>query len=108
MKLIIDIPEDEYNAIKNTAFVEDEKTIFRQNANDRKCSMGLFHIVDEIKNGTPIPDNATVCDIEPIRAKIQKVLDAERDFTSENAKAQAIALSWCLEIIDKYTKGEEK
>ena len=39
---------------------------------------------------------------EQIRAEIQKVLDAERDFTSENARAQAIALSWCLEIIDKY------
>ena len=42
--------------------------------------------------------------IEDIRAEIQKVLDAERDFTSENAKAQAIALSWCFEIIDKYTQ----
>ena len=44
--------------------------------------------------------------IEQIRDEIQKVINAERDFTSENAKAQAIALSWCLEIIDKYTKGE--
>ena len=63
MRLIIDIPDDEYNAIKNTAFVEDEKTMFRQNANDRKCTMGLFHIVDEIKNGTPITDNATNGDV---------------------------------------------
>lgn len=49
----------------------------------------------------------TVDVLEQIRAEIQKVLDAERDFTSENAKAQAIALSWCLEIIDKY-KGDKE
>ena len=47
--------------------------------------------------------------LERVRAEIQKVLDAERDFTSENAKAQALALSWVLELIDKYAeqaKGE--
>ena len=49
----------------------------------------------------------TVCDIEQIRDEIQKVLDAERDYTSENAKAQAIALSWCLEIIDNYVEERQ-
>ncbi len=40
--------------------------------------------------------------IDKIKAEIQKVLDAEPD--TENAKAQALALMWCLEIIDKYAK----
>lgn len=40
--------------------------------------------------------------LEQIRDEIQKVINAERDFTSENARAQAIALNWCLDIIDKY------
>lgn len=42
--------------------------------------------------------------LKQIRAEIQKVLDTERDFTSENAKAQAIALFWVLELFDKYEK----
>lgn len=44
--------------------------------------------------------------LERVRVEIQKVLDAERDFTSENAKAQAIALSWVLDLIDKYAEQE--
>lgn len=44
----------------------------------------------------------TVDVLDKIRGEIQKVINAERDFTSENAKAQVIALNWCLEIIDKY------
>ena len=44
--------------------------------------------------------------LDKIKAEIQKVLDKERDFTSENAKAQAMALMWCLEIIDKYASEE--
>jgi len=47
------------------------------------------------------------CDIEDIKAEIRKVIDQERDFTSDNAKAQAIALNWCLDIIDKHTKGDK-
>lgn len=45
--------------------------------------------------------------LEKIRAKIQKVLDTERDFTSENAKAQALALVWVLELFDKYAEQEQ-
>ena len=44
--------------------------------------------------------------ITKIKNEIQKVLDKERDFSSENAKAQAIALMWCLDIIDKYAEQE--
>ena len=44
--------------------------------------------------------------LEKIKAEIQKVLDKERDFTSENAKAQALALMWVLELIDKYAEQE--
>ena len=42
--------------------------------------------------------------IEDIKAEIRKPLIQERFFDTENAKAQAIALSWCLEIIDKHIK----
>lgn len=46
--------------------------------------------------------------IEKIKAEIRKMLDRERDFTSENAKVQALALFWVLEIIDKYAEQEPK
>lgn len=46
--------------------------------------------------------------IEDIKAEIQKALDEDKATDTENAKVQAIALMWCLEIIDKHTKGESE
>ena len=43
--------------------------------------------------------------LDKIRAEIEKPLLIERYADTESAKAQAIALSWCLEVIDKYTEG---
>ena len=42
--------------------------------------------------------------LDKIKAEIQKVLDVEGD--SENAKAQALALLWVLELFDKYAEQE--
>ena len=42
--------------------------------------------------------------LREIRAEIQKPLNEERFFDTDNAKSQAIALNWCLEIIDKHLK----
>lgn len=44
--------------------------------------------------------------LEKIKAEIRKMLDRERDFTSENARVQALALVWVLELIDKYAEQE--
>ena len=44
----------------------------------------------------------TVDVLDKIRDEIEKPLLVERYADTESAKAQAIALSWCLEIIDKY------
>ena len=46
--------------------------------------------------------------IEGIKAEIEKPLKEERFFDTENAKAQAIALRWCMEIIDKHISRKEK
>ena len=54
----------------------------------------------EIADGIPL-DKV----IEDIKTEIRKPLDEERFFDTENAKAQAIALNWCLEIIDKHING---
>lgn len=42
-----------------------------------------------------------------IKAEIQKALDEDKATDTENAKVQAIALMWCLEIIDKHIGGNE-
>ena len=45
--------------------------------------------------------------LDKIRAEIKRPLEIERYADTESAKAQAIALSWCIEIIDKYRKEQE-
>lgn len=50
-------------------------------------------------------DNEDVLD--KIRAEIEKPLHDERCFDTADAKAQYIALNWCIEIIDKYRKEQE-
>ena len=44
--------------------------------------------------------------LDKIRAKIEEPLKINEGMHTESAKAQAIALSWCIEIIDRYMKGE--
>ena len=39
---------------------------------------------------------------DKLRAKIEEPLKINEGMHTESAKAQAIALSWCIEIIDKY------
>ena len=45
--------------------------------------------------------------LDKIRAEIEKPLHDERCFDTADAKAQYIALNWCIEIIDKYRKEQE-
>ncbi len=46
--------------------------------------------------------------IEDIKAEIGEPLRINKGLNTESAKAQAIALSWCLEIIDRHISGEEQ
>ena len=50
-------------------------------------------------------DNEDVLD--KIRAKIEEPLKINKGMHTDSAKAQAIALSWCIDIIDRYAKGGE-
>lgn len=90
MKLMIDIPDSDYRIIKQFGSIAPNKTKF---------------LAMEIVNGTPIPDNATVCDIEQIRAEIQKRYD---DCDEEWEAGERFGYWNCLQIIDKYTKGVEE
>ncbi len=40
--------------------------------------------------------------IDKLRAEIEEPLKINQGLNTESAKAQAIALSWVLEVIDKY------
>lgn len=85
MILIIDIDEDIYNHI----VVDSEYFAPR--------------LVNAFKNGTPIPDNATVCDIDQIRAEIAEYKDDKAIHAEQNEMIDIM-----LDIIDKYTKGDKE
>ena len=72
MKVIIDIPDKDYEKLKDGHIP--------------------FSILDVMQNGTPIPDNATVCDIEDIKADIEA---ARYGLINDG-------LDVALEIIDKH------
>lgn len=72
MKLIIDIPDNEY---KYTC----ERTLSDRTMWD-----------DAIRNGIPLDD---------VKAEIETALAKEGN--TDTAKAQAIALSWVLELLDR-------
>ena len=80
MRLIIDIQEYLYKSL-----LEYKK----------RGGLQISQIENYIINGTPIPDNATVCDITQIRAEIA---NEKGTFPKEHY----------IRIIDKYTKGERE
>ena len=45
--------------------------------------------------------------IEDIKAEIRKPLEDDNYLHSANARVQAIALMWCLQVIDKHISGKE-
>lgn len=57
MKTVIDIPEETYDFVQNTSFVEDENTLFKQSNADRQKTLFLFDIIDAIRNGKPLPEH---------------------------------------------------
>jgi hypothetical protein len=54
-EIVIKIPEDAYDYLINTHFVENTKLMFNQSAENRKHTMQLFEVIDAVKNGTPLP-----------------------------------------------------
>ena len=115
MKLIIDIPEE----VKQTFDNAKDDDLYG-NYYDRNSLIGKA-----IQNGTPIPDNASVCDIEQIssarynngfydgkKAMEEKIeqIRAEIERLHYHPKLDFIkndeVVDMALDIIDKYTKGE--
>ena len=88
MKLIIDIHEKDYNSVKN--------------GHIPYCIFSVFG------NAIPIPDNATVCDIEQIRDEIEQRMQVKpNNFNQHDESDYDRGLYTALNIIDKYTKGTD-
>ena len=85
MKLIIDIDKDEYEILQRYRDIPPK---------ENSLAMMIF-------NGTPIPDNATVCDIEQIRQEIEK---KQKRFDDMLCHEHADICREILQIIGKYTK----
>lgn len=71
MKIVIDIPEEDYEMIKNTTFTENTETIFRQSSEDRKGTIMLFRLLDSVTDGTPLPKgHGRLIDADALEKKI--------------------------------------
>ena len=81
MKLVVEIDKETYKDIKKGKVYSSFRDVPQES-------------VLAIANGTPIPDNATVCDIEQIRAEIEQ---SRYGLVNDG-------LDLALKIIDKYMK----
>lgn len=90
MQRVIDISEEDFEIIS-----------MRMKNYNRAIDDEVRIMANAIVNGTPLDEV-----FDKIRAEIKRPLEIERYADTDSAKAQAIALNWCIEIIDKYTKGE--
>jgi len=91
MQIVIEIDEEVYESAKKNTF---------------DAIYSPYDLLELIKNGTPIPDNATVCDIEQIRDEIEKVFCISV-ITNELRTPMEVKAE-ILQIIDRYTKGERE
>lgn len=82
VKLIIEIPKVTYEDLKTGKIYSSLC----------EAPQGL---VEGIRNGTPL---------DSVKAEIETALAKEGN--TDTAKAQAIALSWVLEVLDNIGKGE--
>jgi hypothetical protein len=89
MRLIIDIPDTQYNNIMETESMSLGRIPYKGI---------IMNAIKGIQDGTPIPDNATVCDIEQIRDEIERLhYHPKLDFIKNDE-----VVEMALDIIDKY------
>jgi len=111
MKLIIDIPDTQYNNIMEVKSMSLGRIPYKGI---------IMNAIRGIQNGTPIPDNATVCDIVQIKNNHDTMMKYSYSYGKkdvlEQIRAEIKELSYpynleamrarsdVLRIIDKYTK----
>ena len=73
MKIVIDIPEEIYDFVQNTSFVEDERTLFKQSNAERQKTLLIFDIMDAIRNGELLPEHhGRLIDADALQAEMEK------------------------------------
>ena len=92
MQIVIEIDEEDY-----------AESLYKKQHSPREMEWAD----NVIANGTPIPDNATVCDIDAIREEITEMIEREEVYHTKDARAQIIALEWALDVIESHTNGKE-
>ena len=104
MQIVIDIDDMAYKFVQDTAFVEDESTMFEQTNADRKKTLLLFDILDAIKNGTPLPKgHGRLIDADSMKTM--------KNIQSANFNAVALIRLWIDKqdtIIEADTESEDK
>jgi hypothetical protein len=113
MRLIIDIPDTQYNNIMEVKSMSLGRIPYKGI---------IMNAIRGIRNGTPIPDNATVCDIEQIKGKHDEMMKYSYSYGKkdvlEQMRAEVRQLTEygrmgdskfildtdVLRIIDSYTK----
>ena len=93
VKLIIEISKEDIELIRKTSFVEDERTLFKQNPSDRQGTMMLFRLMDSVKDGVPLDDvKAEIRGMEyhtidgDILVDYEEVLDIVERYKKEGAE----------------------
>lgn len=89
MTLIIEVNKEDVDFIRKT---------FAQNSHDYIPTIIRNRFTDSVLSGTPIPDNATVCDIDTIRQEIKHEFHIRQSEYTELCYA-------IMDVIDRYTKG---
>lgn len=71
MQIVIEVSKEDYDLFKNTAFVEDEKTIFKQKTEDRRKTMALFRIIEAVRHGTVLPKHGRLIDADDYKKNLK-------------------------------------
>jgi len=104
--------EQEYQEYKNKAIAKDVLSVENRirHAFNQGVECGRKMVYPQVEGITPTVVKPQENDfLDKIRAEIEEPLKINKGMHTDSAKAQAIALSWCLEIIDKYkAESEEK
>lgn len=89
MKVAIEIPEYDFERIKEYYDALPE---------DSTVDAETFYIA----NGKPLSEV-----VGEIKGEIHKILDMTKVVETDSQRAQIIALSWVLELLDKHIGGNE-
>ena len=107
MEIVIDIDDIAYKFAKNTSFVEDESTLFKQLNVDREKTLFLFDILDAIKNGTLLPEGVEILTKEAYSDLCTRAADVPDKNVGDLISRQAV-IEWLKDKDIIKTKNQEE